>query len=114
MCRAPAWRMEESGEEQAQTHRRLTQALRQLYFQEAPNLYENRETKELEPLWWWTLEWAETFLERNETFLVRFRESGLDFPISIHPLPAVIQQDLKENHDNFTLENWLSSLTNNP
>ena len=104
-----AW-MERSGEDQVQTHHRLAQALRQLYLQESPNLYEDSQTQTLEPLWWWTQEWAETFLERNETFLARFRETGLDFPVSIQRTHSD-QQGLQETHDHFTLENWLSSLT---
>ncbi len=103
--------MEQSGEDQVQTHRRLAQALRQLYLQESPSLYENAETQELEPLWWWTQEWAETFLERNETFMIRFAETELDFPIPIQPSNPEIQQGLQESHDNFTLENWLANLT---
>jgi hypothetical protein len=103
--------MEQSGEDQVQTHQRLSQALKLLYFQEPPNLYEDYQTKELEPLWWWTQEWAETFLERNETFLVRLRETGLDFPLPIQSNQPETQQAWIAEHDNFTLENWLSDLT---
>lgn len=103
--------MERSGEEQVQTHRRLAQALRKLYLQESPSLYMDSETKELEPLWWWTQEWAETFLKRNEMFMVHFSETELDFPVLIQPSTLAIQQGLQESHDSCTLENWLSNLT---
>lgn len=103
--------MEQSGEDQVQTHQRLSQALKLLYLQEPPNLYEDYHTKELEPLWWWTQEWAETFLERNETFLVRLRETGLDFPLPIQSNELETQQVWIAEHDKFTLENWLSDLT---
>ena len=103
--------MEQSGEDQVQTHRRLAQGLRKLYLQESPSLYEKSETQELEPLWWWTEEWAETFLERNETFRIRFSETELNFPFPLQPSSPEMQQGLQESYDNFTLENWLSNLT---
>lgn len=105
--------MEQSGEDPNQTHRRLSKALRQLYLQEAPNLYENSETggETLRPLWWWAEEWAETFLNRNDTLMIQFSETELDFPIQIQPVNPELQTGLIEAHTNFTLENWLSNLT---
>ncbi|MBD2060594.1 hypothetical protein H6F88_32130 [Oculatella sp. FACHB-28] len=104
--------MEESGENQMQTHRRLTQALRALSTQEPPNLYEDYQTKELEPLWWWTQEWAETFVERNETLATKFQlTNGVMFPAPIQPTDPQTGQAWMSEHNEFTLENWLSDLT---
>jgi hypothetical protein len=102
--------LEQSGEDQVQTHRKLAQALTVLSLQESPNLYADSETQEPEPLWWWTQEWAETFLNRNETLIVKFHHLNGDreFPRSIDP---TIQQDWMTEHNEFTLENWLSDLT---
>jgi hypothetical protein len=79
--------LEMSGEDQVQTHRRLARSLRVLSLQKPPNLYEDYQTKELEPLWWWTQEWAETFVDCNETLATKFQlTNGLMFPAVIQPI----------------------------
>ncbi|MBN8564207.1 MAG: hypothetical protein J0L70_27110 [Leptolyngbya sp. UWPOB_LEPTO1] len=104
--------LKESGENQIQTHRRLSQALRALSMQEPPTLYEDAQARELEPLWWWMQEWAETFVQRNEVLATKFQiHNGLTFPTQIALASPEIQQAWMQEHDEITLENWLSQLT---
>jgi len=94
---------------QVQAHRMLKESLRKLLsYQEAPELYEDFQTKELQPLWWWMQEWAETFTTRNEALLAKF---PLSFPSPVQPLVIETQQAWMEQHDTMTLENWLADLT---
>ena len=104
--------LEGSGENQIQTHRRLSQALRVLSMQEPPTLYEDTQTRELEPIWWWTQEWAETFVDRNDTLATKFQLiNGLMFPTPIAIAPPEAQEAWMQEHNEITLENWLSQLT---
>ena len=105
--------MATTGNSQPQTHQRLTQALRTLYLQEPPDLYEGSQMQELQPLWWWTQEWAETLLYRNETFKTKFQliHPELSFPIVLQPTDPQTQQQWLAEHNQITLADWLRELT---
>lgn len=105
--------MTTTGDNQPRTHQRLTQALRMLYLQEPPELYEDFQTQELQPLWWWMQEWAATLLHRNETFKTKFQLNNpeLIFPIAIQPIDLQTQQQWLEEHAQITLNDWLRELT---
>jgi hypothetical protein len=105
--------MTTTGDSQPQTHQRLTQALRTLYLQEPPDLYEDFQMQELQPLWWWMQEWAETLLHRNETFKTKFQLSHpeLSFPIALQPTNPQTQQQWLAEHNQITLADWLRELT---
>ena len=102
-----------TGEDQPQTHRRLKQALRVLYLQEPPELYEDFEAQTLQPLWWWMQEWADILLHRNETFKTKFQLSNpaLSFPIDLPTIDPQMQQQWIEEHNQITLADWLTELT---
>lgn len=112
MAQRIAWLMQlwmvQTGETQPQTHRRLCQALSQLNpVQTPPDLTE--EEGDLQPLWWWTQEWAATLIDRNDILRQRIW-TEFPVPVQIPEMPEVMQQ-WSLTHDKMTLADWLAELT---
>ena len=53
-------------------------------------------------------EWAETFINRDETLLAKLPTA---FPARIQEINPETQAAWTEEHDTMTLENWLADLT---
>lgn len=99
--------MEQTQETQEQTHRRLASALHALLsYQEAPRLTEP-DTGELVSHSEWMDEWAETFIDRNETLMQKL---SIDFPITGFATEPQTQEIWLNEHNRITLENWLAIL----
>ena len=100
--------MEQTQETQEQIHRRLAIALNTLLsYQEVPRLTE-LDSGELVSLTEWMDEWAETFIDRNETLMQKL---SIDFPVSLPTIEPQFQKIWLNEHNKINLANWLETLT---
>jgi hypothetical protein len=89
-------------ESQAQTQQRLATSLYHLNSsQEPPDLI-------AEPLWAWTLAWAETFIENNEVLMQKLAQA---FPVTRRMENLDRLEHLVIAHDETNLADWLAELT---